>query len=138
MIVLDTNVLSEPMKPLVSELFVRWMKSQTRSSLYTTTVSQGELLLGMELLATGKKQTWLRTAIEATLRDFEHRILPFDDAAARSYSKLRATRQALGRPISTEDAMIAGIVRSKGATLATRNIQDFSDCGIPLVNPWES
>jgi predicted nucleic acid-binding protein len=136
-IVLDTNVLSEALKPAPADTAMEWLAAQAPSDVYTTTVTQAELLYGIEALRHGKRQTILREAVERILaEEFSGRILPFDEASARYFATIMASRVAIGRPISQFDAMIAAIARSHGATLATRNVGDFGNCGITVINPW--
>ena len=116
---------------------LRWLDAQEPLSVYTTTITQAEILYGIEALPRGKRQTRLATAAEQTFaEDYRGRILPFDEEAARRFGKIMTTRSAAGRPISQFDAMIAAIARCHGASLATRNIVDFEGCGIQLINPW--
>ena len=137
MIVLDTNVLSEALRPAPSSAVLRWLADQEPLSVFTTTVTQAEVLYGIELLPAGKRRTTLSASVERIFAEvFEGRILPFDEDAARVFPKVVAGRAALGRPISQFDAMIAAIARSRRATLATRNTSDFDHCGLRLVNPW--
>lgn len=139
MIILDTNVLSELMRPKPAPVVVRWISGQPASRLFTTTVSQAEVLLGVALLPAGKRRDALETAAEAVFReDFAGRVLPFGGDAASYYALIAAARRARGRPITPFDAQIAAIARTAGATLATRNTADFDGCGIELSNPWES
>ncbi|MEP7354560.1 MAG: type II toxin-antitoxin system VapC family toxin [Acidobacteriota bacterium] len=139
MIVLDTNILSEPIKPHPSKNVLGWLAQWTPSSLYTTAVSQAEILAGVELLPSGKRKTSLSDAVSRMfLESFPERILPFDPAAAQAYSKIVAHSKRAGRPISMADAMIAAIVQTHQATLVTRNVEDFSQCGIRLINPWKA
>jgi len=138
MIVLDTNVLSEAMRPTPSAHVLRWLTSQPASRLFTTAVTHAEILYGVELLPKGKRRIALAAAVAAMFeQDFAGRILPFDGDAAVAFSRIAASRRSLGRPMSQADAQIAAIVRSRGAVLATRNTGDFDDCGIVLVNPWK-
>jgi len=136
-IVLDTNVLSELVRPRPDVVVVRWFVTQERNVVFTTTVSQAEMMYGLETAPEGKQRTHLATALEDIFkRDFQGRILPFDEDAAQTYAKIAARRVALGRPISQLDAMIAAICRSRGAELATRNLSDFEHCGIRVFDPW--
>lgn len=139
MIVLDTNVVSEIIRPAPSEQVLIWISSQPALLLYTTSITQAEMLYGMEVLTKGKKKQSLEAALEGMFsEDFRDRILAFDPGCARHYAEIAAARKSLGRPISQFDAQIASIAKARKATLATRNIEDFTDCGIKLVNPWDS
>jgi toxin FitB len=137
MIVLDTNVLSEVIRPEPSARVLSWILSEQPFSIYTTSVSQAELLYGVELMPQGRRRLAFDTAVKKMLaEDFADRILPFDSDAAEAYSRIAASRRAMGRPISEGDAQIAAIAHSRGAALATRNARDFEDCGIKVLNPW--
>ena len=137
MILLDTNVLSEALKPLPSPIVLRWLAAQEPSSVFTTSVTQAEVLYGIETLPPGKRRTRLLAAVEKMFaEEFEGRILPFDEDATRAFAGIVAAREAAGRPISQLDAMIAAIARSHRATVATRNTADFQHCGVDLINPW--
>src|SRR5947207_13878405 len=137
MIILDTNVLSDLMRPLPAPEVVRWLATHPASSLLTTTITQAEILYGLELLPKGKRRAALQNIIESMFgQDFADRILPFDSDAARAFSKIAAARRIAGRPIAQLDAQIASIARSRGAVLATRNAGDFAYCGIQVLNPW--
>jgi len=137
MIVLDTNVLSEATRPVPSRRVLEWLAVQPPSGLFTTTISEAEFLYGLALLPPGKR----RTALEAAARrmfdeDFAQRVLPFDRAAAAAFASIAAVRRKKGRPISEFDAQTAAIARIHGAAVATRNVDDFRDCGIEVVDPW--
>jgi toxin FitB len=137
MIVLDTNVVSELMKISPDREVMQWWKARPFSELFITTVTEAEVLLGIALLPKGKRRTALEAAAKTTLEeDFDGHILSFDSDAAREFAKILATRRELGRPISQSDAQIAAIARSHGAAVATRNTEDFEDCGIRILNPW--
>jgi predicted nucleic acid-binding protein len=137
MIVLDTNVLSELMRPTPAERVVRWVSSRPQSSLFTTTVTHAEILFGVMLLPAGKRRRDLEHAVDAVFaEDLAGRVLPFDELAVPEFAQIAADRQASGRPISHADAQIAAICRSRGAAVATRNVTDFADCGVAVLDPF--
>ncbi len=137
MLMLDTNVLSEIMKASPSPKVMEWWSQKSSSDLFISTVTVAEILYGIELLPKGRRQENLRAEAEAVFtRDFDERILPFDEDAARAYSRIASNRRLHGRPISHFDAQIAAIAHSHGAALATRNTADFEGCGLRLINPW--
>jgi len=136
-IVLDTNVLSEEIRLSPSDKVLRWFEEQDPVSVFTTAVTQAEMLYGLESLPVGRRRAALHQAIEKMFgEEFRGRILPFDEDAARAFAKIVAVRDALGRPISQSDGMIAAIARSRRAALATRNVADFQDCGLRIIDPW--
>jgi predicted nucleic acid-binding protein len=138
MIVLDTNVLSELMRLVPTDNVARWVDSQPATSLFTTSITQAEILYGLMLLPGGRRRKALELASAAMFEElFAGRILPFGMDAARPYAVIGSERRRKGVPISQFDAQIAAIVRSVGATLATRNVADFQGCGIELVDPWQ-
>ena len=138
MIILDTNVVSELMKAAPAERVLGWIAAQPASALYTTSITQAEILHGLALLPTGKRRNALESAAEAMLReDFAGRILPFGSDAAHAYARIAADRRRAGRPISHFDAQIAAIARSAGAAIATRNVTDYDRCGVKILNPWD-
>lgn len=137
MILLDTNVLSEALKPSPSAAVLHWLVAQESAAVFITAITQAEILYGIERMPVGKRRVRLVAGIERMFaEDFSGKIFPFDEDAARAFAGIVAKRESAGRPISQFDAMIAAIARSHGATLATRNAADFEDCGIPIVNPW--
>lgn len=137
MIVLDTNVISELMRAEPDAAVLAWLTRRPMASLFTTTLSQAEIFYGLTLLPGGKRREALLGAARAMFEeDFARRILPFDSDAAMAYADIAAARRRAGQPISQFDALIAGIVRSRGARLATRNVRDFADCDIAVVDPW--
>jgi len=137
MIVLDTNVLSEVLRPAPEQRVMAWLDRQPRASIFTSAVTQGEILYGIRLMPDGqrRKKLW-QAALAIFSEEFSGRVLSFDDEAASRYADIAASRRTAGRPISQFDGMIASITRSRGATLATRNAKDFDGCGIEVVNPW--
>lgn len=137
MIILDTNVLSELMRAAPAEAVMRWVAAQPAASLYTTSITQAEILHGVMLIPEGRRRHAFEAAAEAMFNDeFSDRILPFGSDAARSYARIAATRQRSGRPISHFDAQIAAIAHAAGAMVATRNVKDFDLCGIEILDPW--
>lgn len=137
MIVIDTNVLSEVLRPVPEPRVLAWLSSRPRSSLFTTSVTRGEVLFGLRLLPEGLRRQGLWSAALAIFDvDFSGQTLDFDSGAADAFAEISATRRQAGKPISQFDAMIAAIARSRGAGLATRNVRDFEDCGVDVVNPW--
>ncbi len=137
MIVLDTNVLSEILRPAPDDRPLSWLGAQPRSVLFTTTVTRAELLYGAQLLPDGQRQTTLLAAIRHIFSlDMAGQVLGFDHDAADQYAQIAAIRKNIGKPISQFDAMIAAITKSRGARLATRNVKDFVDCGIEVIDPW--
>jgi hypothetical protein len=138
-IVLDTNVVSELMKPAPATMVARWISEQPATTFYTTSITQAEILHGILLLPTGKRRAALEAAAEAMFEeDFGGRVLPFGGEAARAYAQIAAQRRRSGRPISHFDAQIAAIARSARAAVATRNVSDYEDCGIKVTNPWNA
>ena len=138
MIVLDTNVLSETLRPKPSTRVLEWLRSRPSAALFTTSISEAEIHLGVELLPAGRRRSALESAIAQIFEaDMSGRVLPFESAAAREFAVLVADRRRGGKPMSQADAQIAAIVRSRGAALATRNVADFSAAGFEIVDPWQ-
>jgi len=136
-IVLDTNVLSECLKPSPDEAVLAWMAAQPRATLFTTTIVEAEILYGVRLLPDGARKAALAPAVRAIFaEDLTGRVIPFDRDCADVFAEIAASRKAMGQPISQFDAMIAAATRSRGAMLATRNLRDFVHCDISLVDPW--
>jgi predicted nucleic acid-binding protein len=137
MIVLDTNVLSEALRPVPEPSVLDWLANQPRASLFITTVTRGEILYGIRLLTDGKRRRGLWDAAKKIFdADFADQVLGFDSDAADMYADIAALRRAAGKPICQFDAMIVAMARSRGASLATRNAKDFDDCGVDVINPW--
>lgn len=138
MLVLDTNVISETLKPEPNAKVRAWLEAQPSASVFTTAITQAEILYGVALLPKGRRQSTLLTAAVLMFEeDFRGRVLPFDSEAATIYASLTSTRRRDSTPISFADAQIAAITQSRGGRLATRNIRDFVSCGIEIVNPWD-
>jgi toxin FitB len=137
MIILDTNVLAELMRPEPSARVATWVARQRATELFTTSITEAEIFYGIELLTKGKRREGLLAAAEAMFaEDLAGRIFGFESDAARAFSKIAAHRRALGRPISHADAQIAAIAQVRGAKLATRNVADFRDCSLEVLDPW--
>ena len=139
MILLDTNVVSETMRPRPSVRVLDWLDAQRITQVFVSSVTQAEMLLGVALLPAGKRRADFSKMVDGLFnQDFAHRCLPFDQAAAPLFAKVVAGRNKAGLPISTEDAQIAAIAWRHGFRLATRNTADFFGiAGLELVNPWE-
>jgi hypothetical protein len=138
MIVLDTNVASELMKPSAEPAVRNWIRAHVVTGLCTTSVTVAENLHGIERLPAGRRKGQLRAAAEALFSAFAGQVLPFDNSAAELYPLIVASRDHAGLPIGGFDAQIASICRSHGAILATRNVKDFHDTGIDVIDPWQS
>lgn len=138
MIVLDTNVLSEMMKPHPDQRVLRWFDHSSEEK-WTTTISAGELVTGVFLLPKGQKRRALAKVVDAALTELirQDAVLPYDIDAAMALGEVHAARKAMGRPIHDADAMIAAICRAHDASLATRNLKDFEGTGVTVVDPWE-
>ena len=134
MIVLDTNVLSEPFKSDANQAVLSWIASQ--DEITTTAVTVAELLTGARRLSAGRRREALLVGIERVLSAFPASVLPFDESAARRYAEMQESRRLAGAPLSVEDGMIAAICFSRSLALATRNTKDFGGLGLRLVDPW--
>jgi len=138
MIILDTNVLSEVMKPTPAAEVLAWLAAQPAAALHTTSITQAEILHGLMLLSPSRRRRALEAAATSMFaEDFAGRIFGFGTEAAPHYARIAAERRRAGRPISHFDAQIAAIACSTGAAIATRNRTDFEGCGVKLVDPWK-
>ena len=136
MIILDTNVISESMRPKPDANVRAWIDAQRQETLFLCTPVLAELFYGIERLPAGARRSHLEHVILRTEATFADRVLGFDRAAALEYGKLVGERDRKGRATSTMDGLIAAIARANHATLATRDISGFDDLGIELVNPF--
>lgn len=137
MMVWDTNVVSELMRPEPSAQVVEWTDRQPADEVFITAITVAELLYGIGRLPTGRRRKELSELFDAMItQDFGQRVLAFDDVAAAHYADIVVKRERAGRPISLADAQIAAICRSHDATVVTRNADDFADVGVDIVNPW--
>ena len=138
MILLDTNVVSELMRAAPSPAVLAWLNEQDAATLLVSTVTIAEIEYGLRVLPGGKRRVGLRDRFEQFLvQAFAGRVRDFDRTAARSYGEVMGGRREIGRPMSVPDGQIAAIARSRGYAVATRNVADFEDCGLSLVNPFE-
>ena len=138
MIILDTNVLSALTRPNPKEAVLQWLDRQPESSIWTTSITLMEIRFGLESMPPGRRREQMTRDVEAVLKEeIEERYLFFDIAAAKQAAELMALRKRRGRPVELRDTMIAGIALVSRATLATRNVRDFVDLSVPVINPWE-
>jgi len=138
-IVLDTNVVSEPMKASGDPAVTAWLDRQVADTLYLTATSLSELLLGLELLPAGLRRTGLGSALAELLANlFGPRILPFDQPAARAYATLVGRARAAGQAVSVADGQIAATAAVRGFAVATRDTAPFAAAGVPVINPWQA
>jgi predicted nucleic acid-binding protein len=137
MIVLDTNVVSEPLRPGASATVKAWLNEQASETMYLTSVSYAEMLAGIEMLPAGRRKTDIAEAVaEVVERFFGTRILPFDTAAARAYAEGMARARSIGQTISIADGQIAAIAATHGFMVATRDTAPFAAAGLKVINPW--
>jgi predicted nucleic acid-binding protein len=137
MIILDTNVVSEPLKPEPNPSVLRWLDAQDPQTLFLTTISLAELLVGIELLPTGRRKDALAQALSTqVLALFGDRVLPMDVRASACFAKARAGAQSQGNTVGFADCAIAAIALAQGFAVATRNTRDFLGCGVDLIDPW--
>ena len=137
MIVLDTNVVSEPLKPNPDPAVLRWLDRQAPATLYLTAISQAELLAGVQALPAGKRRSNLQSVLDKELAAlFSGRILPFSERSAAAYAQVVTGANSAGNPIDFADAAIGAIAVEHDFLLATRNGRDFRGTSVNLVNPW--
>jgi len=139
MILLDTNVISEPIKLAGDARVLAWLDAQLIESLYVSTISLAELRFGIAALPAGKRKDTLHNSLQQRILPlFNGRILPFDEAASETYGVLRARARAQGKPIATADGYIAATAIHHGLMVATRDTAPFEAAGLKVINPWES
>lgn len=137
MIVLDTNVISEAMKPDSDPAVRAWLNEQSAETLYLTTVTLAELMFGIAALPNGKRKDMLNEALDGLMALFRGRILPFDADAASKYAELAVTARTAGRGFPVPDGYIAAIAVSRGYQVASRDMAPFQATNVGVVNPWE-
>jgi predicted nucleic acid-binding protein len=138
MILLDTNVVSEPLRPAPEARVIEWIDAQPLETLYLSAMTVAELRTGVALLPVGRRRTNLHEHLEKrVLPMFAGRILPFDLACTSAYAELLATVRKVGSGIETADACIAAVAFTNGFTVATRDTNPFQATGLTVINPWE-
>jgi predicted nucleic acid-binding protein len=139
MIVLDTNVISELMRPDPHPGVLAWVSTQPRAALYTTSVNRAEILFGIAALPEGRRRSALAESAALMFdEDLANRVLPFDAAAASQYARIVVSRRRAGTPIEAFDALIAATALIAGAAVATRDADGFEGCGVTVINPWDA
>ncbi|KFK93096.1 MULTISPECIES: type II toxin-antitoxin system VapC family toxin [unclassified Serratia (in: enterobacteria)] len=139
MIILDTNVISETLRPHPHYNVISWLNEKDNDELYLSVIVLAELFSGVACMPDGKRQLELRNKLsEAVQIRFDEQILPFDTLCALQYAQLMGRNQRQGRLMSIPDTQIAATCLQYGATLATRNTKDFLHCGIELIDPWQA
>ena len=133
---LDTNVVSEAMKPEPHAAVRDWLDDQASETLYLSSVTAAELMFGIRALPAGRRSEKLTEILHGLLELFEGRILPFDLDAARRYADLAAAARSAGRGFPTPDGYIAAIAASRGFSVATRDTSAFMAAGVPVIDPW--
>lgn len=134
---LDSNVVSELIRKVRNPDVTKWVAGLALEDLFFSAVGEAELRYGAALLPAGRRRRTLLTDIEDMLREaFEGRVLPFDQEAAREYADIAASRRSAGRPVALADCQIAAIARSRNMTVATRNVRDFENIGVDIIDPW--
>ena len=137
MILIDTNVISELMRPQPAPQVLAWFATEDAATLHLSAVGEAELRRGAAKLPAGQRRDLLIAQIDAMINeDFAGRVVPFDSNAAVAFAAIDAGRRDAGRPIAFADCQIAATARAHGATLATRNVADFEGCGVGVINPW--
>ena len=138
MILLDTNVVSEAMKPEPDSAVRRWLDEQAAETLYLSSVTIAELMFGIGALPDGKRKDKLADALDGVMELFADRVLPFDIDAARHYANLAVKARAAGRGFPTPDGYIAAIAASRGFVVATRDASAFDAAGMEVIDPWKA
>ncbi len=137
MYILDTNVVSEVMRDKPNPQVMEWMDAQPNSEVFATAITEAEILTGIAILPEGQRRSRLLSAADRVFGLLlSDRILPFDSSAASAYAGIMSSRRLAGAPISQFDCQIAAIARSVGSSVATRNVKDFTGCGVEVINPW--
>jgi predicted nucleic acid-binding protein len=137
-ILLDTNVVSAVMAPTQQKFVLDWLNRQDSVTLFLSTITIAEIGYGLRVLPYGKHRLGLEDRFDRfVVEGFEQRVLPFDEGAAYLYGEIMGHRQELGRPLGALDGQIASIARANHLSVATRNVRDFEECGVDLINPFD-
>ncbi|MGU7773054.1 PIN domain-containing protein [Burkholderia sp. MR1-5-21] len=137
MILVDTNVISEPLRPEPCEAVMEWLDAQNVETLFLAAISLGELRFGVAALPEGRRRDWLHQSIEQRVVPlFRGRILPFDEAASKAYASIRARARGAGSAIAPADGYIAATAEANGLIVATRDNAPFEAAGLRVINPW--
>jgi predicted nucleic acid-binding protein len=137
MILLDTNIISEMMKPVPNVIVMSWIGRQDILQMFISTITIAEISYGLNVLPQGIRNGLEEAFNKAIAEAFTGRLLVFDESAAHHYGKIMSYRKELGKPLGVPDGQIAAIARAHGAAMATRNLRDFMDCGLQLINPFK-
>lgn len=138
MIILDTNVILETIKPSANPVVLAWLNNQVAETLYLSSVTLAELLFGIGNLSARKRKDALTGTLNGLLELFDSRVLPFDTEAAHSYAQIALRARTAGKGLSVPDGYIAAIAAANGFTVATRDTAPFEAAGVPVINPWNS
>jgi toxin FitB len=136
MIILDTNVVSELMRPEPAPGVASWVRARDRRELRMTAITLAEVRYGIARLPDGRRKQVLLGAADEIFSAFGDQVLAVDAAAAEHYAAIASSRERSGKPIAGFDALIAAVCRSQGALLATRNVADFDGTGVEVIDPW--
>lgn len=136
MIILDTNVVSEAMRPEPNAIVLAWLNDQVAETLYLSSISLAELLFGLAVLPAGKRKNVLIQVLDNLMELFGDRVLPFDTEAAKRYADLAVLARSTGRGFPTPDGYIAAIAASRGFIVASRDVAAFEAAGVTVINPW--
>jgi toxin FitB len=138
-ILLDTNVISELMRPSPAPAVIAFLRAQTLADVFTSSVCEAEIRYGIARRPAGRRRDELDAAFAAFMAEgFGDRVIGFDRACAAGYASARTAREAIGQPVTIPDVLIAGTALAYGATMATRNVGDFAHCGVAVINPWDA
>ncbi|CAG2335598.1 MULTISPECIES: type II toxin-antitoxin system VapC family toxin [Burkholderia] len=139
MILVDTNVISEPLRREPSAAVIEWLDAQNVDTLFVAAISLAEIRFGVAVLPVGRRRDWLEQSIEQRVVPlFRGRILPFDDAASKAYASLRAKARGTGNAMASADGFIAATAAANGLIVATRDVAPFEAAGLRVIDPWAS
>ncbi|AOJ89748.1 plasmid stability protein StbB [Burkholderia sp. MSMB0856] len=137
MILVDTNVISEPLRREPSLAVIEWLDAQNVETLFLAAISLAEMRFGVAALPEGRRRDWLHQSIEQRIVPlFRGRVLPFDDAASKAYASLRAKARATGNALASADGFIAATAAANGLIVATRDVAPFEAAGLRVIDPW--